>query len=73
MTRAASRPPILPVMSYEVMKILNGELANRHGTDHVAVGVGVFVIVGVGVTVGVLVAVTVGVTVEVLVGVTGGV
>ncbi len=73
MTRAASSPPILPVMSYEVMKILSGELANRHGTDQVGVAVGVLVTVGVGVTVGVLVEVTVGVTVEVLVGVAVGV
>lgn len=61
---------MLPVMSDEVMKMLNGELAKRHGTDHVGVAVGVLVTVDVGVAVGVSVGVPVGVTVDVFVGVT---
>lgn len=52
---------MLPVMSYEVMKILNAVLEKRHGTVHVGVAVGVFVTVGVGVSVGVDVDVAVGV------------
>lgn len=52
---------MLPVISDDVMKILSAVLANRHGTDHVGVAVGVFVIVGVAVAVHVQVAVAVGV------------
>ena len=56
-TRAASRPPIAPVVSLDVMNIESAVLLNLNGTSQVGVVVGVSVTVGVGVIVAVCVTV----------------